>query len=165
MINEVIEFTRGAAHTMKLAPVSFRGFVEGVLAESRPGLAEKSVILECEGEPPDVTVLIDLARLPHVFCNLIGNAVDAMPSGGKVTLRFLVKPSEVITEVEDTGPGIAPEIVPRLFEPFATHGKRHGTGLGLSICKRIVEDHGGRLWFRNGPAIGATFSFSLLRQN
>jgi signal transduction histidine kinase len=52
-------------------------------------------------------------------------------------------------------------VAERLFQPFATHGKAHGTGLGLSICRRIAEDHGGRIWARSAPGQGATFGFSL----
>ena len=64
-------------------------------------------------------------------------------------------------EVADTGRGIAPEVAQSLFRPFATHGKAHGTGLGLTICKKIVEDHGGRIWARSEPGKGATFLFTL----
>ena len=63
--------------------------------------------------------------------------------------------------MEDTGPGVAPEIASKLFEPFATHGKEHGTGLGLSICKRIIEDHKGRIHARCDAGRGAVFSFTL----
>jgi signal transduction histidine kinase len=66
-----------------------------------------------------------------------------------------------VTEIEDTGPGIAPEIAGQLFEAFATHGKAHGTGLGLSICKRIIEDHRGWISARNESGRGAVFSFGL----
>ncbi|HKW31260.1 MAG TPA: HAMP domain-containing sensor histidine kinase, partial [Verrucomicrobiae bacterium] len=81
--------------------------------------------------------------------------------GGKIFLRFQRNDEEVTTEVEDTGPGIAPEIADRLFQPFTTHGKPHGTGLGLSICKKTVEDHGGRIEARRDPGHGAIFSFTL----
>lgn len=91
----------------------------------------------------------------------MANAIDAMPDGGTVTLRFSQNTSEVLTEIEDTGPGIAPEIADKLFHVFATHGKEHGTGLGLSICKKIIEDHGGRIGARNAPGRGAIFAFSL----
>jgi signal transduction histidine kinase len=65
-------------------------------------------------------------------------------------------------EVEDTGPGIAPEIEPALFTPFATYGKPHGTGLGLTICKKIAEDHRGRIWAAaREPGRGAKFIFTL----
>ena len=72
-----------------------------------------------------------------------------MPDGGEIFLRFRGDEKEIVTEIEDTGPGIAPEIADKLFQPFATHGKDPGTGLGLSICKKIIEDHQGRIWARN----------------
>ena len=165
MVNEMLEFTRGTTGSASLTPVNYGEFVHDVVKECERAVEEKCVDIGYGNRPPEVLVLLDPVRLPHAFLNLIGNAADAMPSGGKVTLRFLVTDSEVITEVEDTGPGIAAEILPRLFEPFATHGKPHGTGLGLSICKRIVEDHNGRIRVRNEPGKGAVFYFSLKRQN
>ena len=84
-----------------------------------------------------------------------------MPNGGKIFLRFNCDEKEIVTEIEDTGSGIAPQIADKLFQPFATHGKSHGTGLGLSICKKIIEDHKGRIWVRNEPKRGAIFCFSL----
>jgi signal transduction histidine kinase len=99
--------------------------------------------------------------LSRVFYNLVNNATDVMLGGGKIFMRFNCDESEIVTEIEDTGPGIAPEIAEKLFQPFATHGKAHGTGLGLSICKKIVEDHGGRIWVRNEPGHGAIFCFAL----
>ena len=69
----------------------------------------------------------------------------------------------MVTELADSGPGIAPEVAPRLFEAFVTHGKEHGTGLGISICKRILEDHQGWISARNAPGGGAVFSFGLPR--
>jgi signal transduction histidine kinase len=76
-------------------------------------------------------------------------------------VRFRVEGNDLVTEIEDTGAGIAPEIAGQLFEVFATYGKAHGTGLGLSICKRIVEDHHGRIWARNRLGGGAVFCFAL----
>jgi len=96
-----------------------------------------------------------------VFENLIHNATDAMTEGGKIKLRVLPKAAEVVTEIEDAGLGIAPEIADRLFEAFATYGKANGTGLGLSICKRIIDDHHGWISARNEPGRGAVFSFGL----
>ena len=92
---------------------------------------------------------------------LTRRSTDAMPSGGKILLRFRLEQNEVVTEIEDSGQGIAPEIADHLFDAFATFGKAHGTGLGLSICKKIVEDHHGRISARNEPGRGAVFSFVL----
>ena len=89
------------------------------------------------------------------------NAMDAMPEGGKILLRIVPQDNEVVTEIEDTGTGIAPAIADQLFEAFATHGKAHGTGLGLSICKRIIEDHHGWISARNQVGRGAVFTFGL----
>jgi len=81
-----------------------------------------------------------------------------------VVFRFQVTAKEVVTELEDGGPGIAPEMAGQLFQVFATHGKAHGTGLGLFICKRILTDHGGWIAARNLPDGGAVFSFGLPRR-
>ena len=106
------------------------------------------VALQVENEAPAVPVLINPKRLRRVFRNLAQNAVEAMTEGEparepKIILRFRATPAEVVTEMEDTGPGVAPEIADHLFRAFTTHGKQHGTGLGLSICKRILADHHG----------------------
>jgi signal transduction histidine kinase len=110
-----------------------------------------------------VEVSIHPKRLRRIFYNLLHNATDAMPEGGRIILRFQATEKEVVTEVEDTGQGIPPEIAEHLFDPFATHGKAHGTGLGLSICKRIIEDHQGWISARNNPGRGAVFAFGLPR--
>jgi signal transduction histidine kinase len=163
MINELLEFTRGNSVSLAPAPVDYCQFIRQMLEEIGPEASQKQVSIECENEPPSVPMLLDQARLLHVFFNLINNAADFMPGGGKITLRFRVTKEVVVTELEDTGPGIAPEIAPKLFEPFATHGKSHGTGLGLSICKRIVEEHKGQIRGWSEPGRGAVFSITLQR--
>jgi signal transduction histidine kinase len=99
--------------------------------------------------------------MARVFFNLVHNATDEMLNGGMIFLRFSANDRYLITEVEDTGPGISPEVADKLFQPFSTHGKSKGTGLGLSICKKIVEDHGGVIAARSEPGRGAIFSFTL----
>lgn len=161
MINELLEFTRGAQASIVLALTDYSVFISQLIEDNQAELAEKSVRLLCENPPPAVRLLLDPRRLNHAFCNLIHNAVEAMPNGGEIVLRFKVKPKEVITEVEDTGPGIDPQIASKLFDPFATFGKPHGTGLGLSICQRIVQDHHGHIQSRNEPGHGAIFAIAL----
>jgi signal transduction histidine kinase len=161
MVNDILEFTRGSGGPVLLTAVEYGSFVRSVLEEIKPEVARKSVHLELATEPPAVKIRLHPHRMTRVFYNLIFNAVDEMPQGGQVTLRFEVKPREVITEISDSGKGIAPEIIDRLFEPFETHGKIKGTGLGLSITRRIIEEHGGRIQARNEAAGGAVFSFSL----
>jgi signal transduction histidine kinase len=162
MISELLEFTRGAQASVVLASTSYAPFVSQLMEEIEPELADKNIQLEIAA-PPALHLLLDPQRLTHVFYNLIHNAVDEMPDGGKITIRFLVSDQEVVTEFEDTGGGIKPEIAAKLFEPFATFGKSKGTGLGLSICKRIVEDHRGSISVRSTAGKGATFAFSIPR--
>jgi signal transduction histidine kinase len=164
LISEILDFTQGSQSDFVLAPTDYGAFVRHLMDELVPEAGLKSVVLELEGPPPAVELFIHPRRLRRVFYNLVHNATDAMPEGGKIILRFQVTEPEVITEVEDGGRGIAPEIAGQLFEVFATHGKAHGTGLGLSICKRIIEDHQGWISARNKPGRGAVFSFGLPRR-
>jgi signal transduction histidine kinase len=161
LVNEIMEFTHGAHDAFVPAPTQYDVFVQQLVDEIRPEVELKSAGIRLENPPPPVQLLLDPRRLRRVFYNLIHNATDAMPGGGKILVRFHLTDREVTTEIEDTGPGIAPEIAGTLFEAFATYGKAHGTGLGLSICKKIVEDHHGRISARTEPGRGAIFSFSL----
>ncbi len=165
MISELLEFTRGSQTAVVLAETNYGHYARQLFEELTPETAEKSVQIIFENDPPDLVLLLDPHRLLHVFYNLIHNAVDEMPNGGVIRIRFKVSDKDITTEIEDTGRGIAPEIASRLFEPFATHGKAQGTGLGLSICKRIIEDHRGEIYVRSNPGKGAVFAFKLpLRQ-
>src|SRR4051812_14739872 len=138
MIGEVLDFTSSSRSRVSLTTTSFDQFITEMVAELSPEASRKSVVLEVKTEPPRVRIPLDRHRLPHVFANLVRNAIDVMPRGGRIMLSFVPSDREVVVKVEDTGPGIAAGISAYLFEPFFTHGKSHGTGLGLSICKRIV---------------------------
>jgi signal transduction histidine kinase len=146
---------------MVLASFDFAQYISEVIEELRPELLQKGATLVFRNDPPSVPVPMDQKRLLHVFTNLLHNAVDAMKGDGEIFFTFRLEGNEVITEIEDTGKGIAPEILPRLFEPFATFGKAKGTGLGLSICKKVIEDHRGWIRAQSEPGKGAVFSFSL----
>ena len=102
----------------------------------------------------------DGEQIRQVILNLILNALDVMPHGGALTVRIANHGGRLKIEVEDQGPGISPEIFPRLFEPFAS-GKETGLGLGLVISRRIVEEHGGKLTAENVAGAGARFTVSL----
>ena len=161
MINEILEFTQSSQSALSLSPIDYDAYVKLVVNEIAPEAGLQSVVIEMVNEPPAVKLLINPKRLRHLFHNLIHNAVQAMPNGGKITLRFENRQDEILTEIQDTGPGIAPEIASRLFEAFATHGKADSTGLGLSICKKIVEERRGWITARNGKECGAIFAFGL----
>ena len=107
----------------------------------------------------DIMVYVDRGRISQVISNLIDNAFNFTKKGA-ITVTKRIEDGSVIVSIKDTGSGIDPQILPRLFTKFTTRSER-GTGLGLYICKRIIEAHGGKIWGENNVDQGATFSFSL----
>jgi signal transduction histidine kinase len=161
MVGDILIFTQGAKKDADFTSADYRVFLHELIPDLRAEAELKAVQIELPAAPPARQVRLDSRRLSRVFYNLCNNARDFMPNGGKIFVRFQIDENEIVTEIEDTGPGIAPEVADKLFQPFATHGKAHGTGLGLSICKKIVEDHDGRIWVRNKPGHGAILCFAL----
>jgi signal transduction histidine kinase len=104
-------------------------------------------------------------RLCQVVNNLLDNAFQFTSKGSiRVTIDRYVKSNKIIVKIKDTGIGIPPDILPKLFTKFATKSDTGGTGLGLFISKSIIEKHGGRIWAKNNNFdgnTGATFAFSL----
>jgi signal transduction histidine kinase len=112
--------------------------------------------------PEELVITLDRPRIQRVLVNLLVNALDVMPDGGTIRISAFVERHSVLVKVRDTGPGIAPEIRDRIFQPFVTAGKAGGLGLGLTLSRQAVIDHGGRMWLESGSA-GACFAFSLPR--
>jgi len=130
---------------------------------SEPVARAKGIDLRIAETPRGVAVLADRRRMAQVLGNLIGNAVKFCRAGERVVVSSRVSGSEMVFEVADTGPGIWPDEVAHLFEPYwsaARHAKR-GTGLGLFIAKGMVEAHRGRIWVESEPAKGSRFFFTL----
>ncbi len=162
MVSDILEYTRGGAGVQPtLAPTEYAEFARPVINDIAREVSPKGITIEFVTPVPLVKVPINPNRLSRVFYNLILNAVDEMPMGGKIRMHFHTTPTELVTEIEDTGEGIAPQMLDKLFEAFETFGKPRGTGLGLSIAKKIVEEHRGRIYARNVPNGGALFGFTL----
>ncbi|MEJ0090438.1 MAG: ATP-binding protein [Limisphaerales bacterium] len=161
LISDILIFHEGRRSETEMRTTDYHAFIRELIPELRAETEAKGAKIEMPDSPPAVRVRLDARRLSRVFFNLLGNAMDFMPKGGKIFLRFRADENEIVTEIEDTGTGVAPEIAGKLFKDLVTFGKPHGTGLGLSICKKIVEDHGGRIWLRNEPGRGAIFCFAL----
>ena len=107
----------------------------------------------------------DRTQLQQVILNLILNAVQAMSESGLALRELQIgtepnRPDSVLVSVRDSGPGIRPESLDRLFDPFYTT-KPGGMGMGLSICRSIIESHGGQIWGTSNGQQGAAFNFTL----
>ena len=116
-----------------------------------------TVNLKIEGD--DVAVICDDRKLQAVFVNLIKNSLEAIHNQGYVTIKILSSSTGVEIYFEDSGEGISPVVQSRMFEPLFTT-KQNGSGLGLAICKMIIEQHGGRLEYKNHPS-----AFSVILPN
>jgi signal transduction histidine kinase len=165
IVKDFLQFARPPEpHLGRTTAGSFLRDVRELLA---PELQAQAIDLRLDA-PEDFPLLMDAAQIKQVMINLIRNAAESIGRTGTITLRarstFLpVEPREtaaVALEVEDTGPGIPPEVQARLFDPFFTT-KEAGTGLGLAIAERIVQRHGGVLQFRTEIQRGTTFSVIL----
>jgi signal transduction histidine kinase len=145
------------------AACDVEGLVREVMELFTPLAGSKQVRLELRVGEPGLVVHADRERVLQVLSNLVGNALKFTPQGGQVTLAVDRQPGEVRFAVHDTGPGIAREHLPHVFERFwksETTGKK-GTGLGLFIARSIVDAHAGRIWAESEPGSGARFCFTL----
>jgi len=120
-----------------------------------PEARTRGVVIHKEWERNLPTVWVDGSQIKQVFLNLLLNALQAMPNGGKLTVSLRVSGGCLLTSIADEGEGIPPEVRANLFEPFFTT-KQGGTGLGLSISQRIIEGHNGRLRLFSRHGVGTT---------
>ncbi|HEU0298894.1 MAG TPA: GAF domain-containing sensor histidine kinase, partial [Longimicrobium sp.] len=160
---DLLDLSRMDAGHFSVSPEPVRA---GVLLQSvaevyRPLAEQKGIRLAVESAPGCV-VLADEERVHQVFANLIGNAVRHTPAGGAITLSADTMDGEIRFSVADTGSGIEPGHLPRVFDRFWSAGKCRGcTGLGLAISRAIVEAHGGAIHADSRPGQGATLTFTL----
>jgi signal transduction histidine kinase len=131
----------------------------------RERASKNGVALAAEIEPEVQIVSGDERRIRQILFNLLSNAVKFTPAGGRIDVAAGLVGGDVQLAVRDTGPGIAPEDLDRIFEEFqqSDAGAKHheGTGLGLALSKRLVELHGGRIWVESEVGVGSRFVFTL----
>ncbi|WP_268542045.1 nickel-binding protein [Candidatus Nitrosotenuis cloacae] len=110
--------------------------------------------------PADFELVCDYEKMEIVLVNLISNAIQAMGGKGGIKIRTLAAKNDAIIEIEDAGPGIPENLLPRIFDPLFTT-RQIGTGLGLPSCKTIVEQHGGKIDVETKIGVGTTFRIRL----
>ena len=137
------------------------------LIEEATGLAligarELGIAVRFQTAPQLPPAHVDKVQVQQVLVNLIRNAIEAMQASERrdITIETTLDDGLICIGIIDTGPGIAPDILERLFQPFVTT-KPEGMGVGLSLCRAIVEAHGGRLWAEANPVGGAIFRFTV----
>jgi signal transduction histidine kinase len=158
MTRELIDFSRGQTQ-LNLDLVMVEDLIKAIQADFSRYRPEVELEVELHYEGP---IRADRHRLLRVFNNLIRNACEAMAKSDEKRVTLAVKPngSALRWEISDTGCGIPAELLPRIFEPFVTHGKSSGTGLGLAIAKAVVEAHQGTISVQSSDR-GTTFTLDL----
>lgn len=153
-------FLDRARPTAGLAPVDLRKVVEQVLEIATPRLAQSGIGLRLRLEPGLPTIRGDVTQVEMALLNLITNAIDAMADGGALTLELHRDAEAIHLVVVDSGPGIAPAVLDRLFDPWVTTKPAgHGSGLGLAIVRDVMRAHGGAVAVSNDRT-GARFTLS-----
>jgi signal transduction histidine kinase len=165
LIEDLLEVVRQESGKMNLVveEVSAVSILEQTAEMFQAAALEKGVSLGALWTPPDLIVAADNERIIQVMSNLVGNALKFIPSGGSVVLKCAREASDAVFAVMDSGPGIAPQDVARLFEKFwqRRHADNRGIGLGLAIARGIIDAHGGRIWAESVVGGGSTFYFTL----
>jgi signal transduction histidine kinase len=165
LTDEILDVTKIESHSLKLSKEQFNlnDVIKNAINDIATNKEESNNLKLLFQSEEDIFIEADRTRLTQVISNLLSNAVKfTKEEGGTITITAEKKDTQVIVKIKDTGTGIDPEILPRLFSKFASKSERGGTGLGLFIAKNIVEAHGGEIWAENNAdRKGATFSFSL----
>ncbi len=171
-VGEILTYARGAANQLAIVPTRFsiRDVLEQVSSLNESLLKKKLLSLSVETESNLPRINADREKIAHVVGNLLGNAIEFTPSGGRVWVRAsrhkVDGPPALIVEVGDSGLGIAPEHHDLIFREFAQVDStpsraHHGTGLGLTIARKLVELHGGKIWLESELGKGSKFFFSV----
>jgi two-component system phosphate regulon sensor histidine kinase PhoR len=149
---------------IRLVPAPVSRIVRRSVERLQPLAERKQQTIRTE-VPAELTALVDLDQINRVLGNLLHNAIKFTPPGGTISVRASQMQDDILIEVSDTGPGIQPQDLPRVFERFFRGDrsrKSGGTGLGLAVAKHVVEAHGGKIWAENKPGQGAAFCFTLV---
>ncbi|HEX7899706.1 MAG TPA: ATP-binding protein [Planctomycetota bacterium] len=157
----VADFVRFAAgHALKLERTDLNTLAAELLDFLGPQAERARIRLHRDFARHLPPVEVDVALFRQSLLNLLVNALQAMPDGGEITVRSVEDGPYVKVEVSDTGPGIPPENLERIFTLYFST-KPGGTGLGLAMVKKIIEEHGGAVEVRSEPGKGATFTLCL----
>ncbi|MCX6000567.1 MAG: PAS domain-containing sensor histidine kinase [Chloroflexi bacterium] len=166
-IDELLDVARGELGMLEIKrnPVDPEGLLHEVADDMVPLAAaqQQSFSIDLPSSLPAIDG--DDERLRHVVINLLSNAFKYTPPGGTIALRAREEGTNLLVEIEDTGPGIPEEEIPQLFNPYhrvESERRRYGgLGIGLALSKALVELHGGRIWVQSVVGKGSTFAFTI----
>ncbi len=157
----ITQFLRAIRPTKpRLTPVRIQSLLEETLTLLRHEVTNRSIEISIVSPQPVPDIRVDRDQIKQAFFNVIKNAFQAMPDDGALTITLAAGATHLAVSFQDTGSGIAPENLGRIFEPYHTT-KSTGSGLGLMIVQRIVQDHGGHIELMSKPEEGTRFTIYL----
>lgn len=158
VVTELLDFARPTELRKEIC--SCKDLIQRTLRLIEKDAAQRSIILEARVEPEDLQFEVDQDRFAQVLLNLYLNALQAMENGGTLQIAVSRQDSQLLVKVGDTGPGIAPEHLPHIFDPYFTT-KPRGVGLGLANVLKLVESHGGDIDVESNTGQQTTFVIRL----
>ena len=165
IVNNLLNFSRSGSAT-EFSEVDITKVLDDTLQLLEPQLRRSQIEMVRAYDPEAPRVLGNSGKLQQVFTNLLLNARDAIPDGGRITISTAAEDHSLIVEVSDTGIGIAPENVAKVYDPFyTTKGVGRGTGLGLAVTYGIVQEHSGHISVESVPGTGTKFRITLPAAN
>lgn len=167
LLNDILLWTRSQSGAIPFKPKIFnlKSSIEEVTEFLKPNANTKNITINID-ESDKTVVFADVDMLNTILRNLISNAIKFTDSGGIVNISSERTESDILVTISDNGIGIAPNILPRLFDTtklYSTRGTANekGTGFGLMLCKKFVEEHGGEIWAESELSKGSKFKFTL----
>jgi signal transduction histidine kinase len=167
MLSDFLDFARleSGRVKLKMGPVRLEQIIADTVQIERPAAREREITIEVRSEPDLPLVYGDAGKLKQVLLNLVSNAIKYNRPGGSIVITIGREDQQVKVCVQDTGQGIPLDAMKHLFQRFYrvpdTEGYSRGTGLGLSIARRIVSEHGGRIWAQSEWEQGSSFCFTI----
>jgi signal transduction histidine kinase len=164
LVNQILDLGSLKAGKLRLdlRQTDLRRVVETAVEEVRPLAEDGKLQLEVSIPENIPKIMADEERLTQVLLNLLGNSVKFTRSGGTITVGVQIEAGQAVVKVTDTGVGIAPDLVPKIFDRYEqVHKGRGGTGIGLALVKGFVEAHGGKVWVESEEGRGSCFAFSI----
>ena len=167
LVNDLLDISRieSGKVAMALQPIEVQQLLEGPTDLLQGVMREKQLEFQVDC-PAKTEIWVDREKMERVLVNLLGNAIKFTPEGGRILVQVVPRKGEVQIDITDTGIGMEPKDLSRIFEEFyrsetAIRQNIRGTGLGLSLVKQIIEAHEGRIWATSKVRQGSTFSFIL----
>ena len=160
LVHEILDFARGTETPPLIQKVNMDAFFQKLGEVYAPSLKERKISFEVENKIPDYAYF-DEGKIRRVLINLIKNAMEAITGEGNIKIISNISSGWLQISVIDNGPGVPEKLREELFQPFVTDGKTQGTGLGLAICKKLVQEHNGRLEYIPVEPNGSRFDIRI----